>query len=93
MPSKPKKQKVPKPAMLGVLEVNLGSASDLVQAQVDAGLNRESSINALYGNMRNTMQNLPLDIIDHKERLALMQLCNTGPWSAPQKRTREFARS
>ena len=87
MPTKTKQQKVPKPAMLAVLEVNLSSAADLVQAQVDAGLNRESAINALYGNMRHTMENMPsMGTIDHKERLALTNLCNKGPWSAEQKK-------
>ena len=81
-----KKSQKPSATTIELLRVNLGSSSSLVDAQVEAGLNRESAINSLYENMRSQMKSLTFDAIDHKVRVDLMQLCNAGPWSDDQRR-------
>ena len=56
-----KKSQKPSATTIELLRVNLGSSSSLVDAQVEAGLNRESAINSLYENMRSQMKSLTFD--------------------------------
>jgi hypothetical protein len=67
-----------------VLETNLRDATDMLEAQVAAGMPLEKSRDALFAEAKIRIED-SLDQISRANCLALIKCCNAGPWTPEQR--------
>jgi hypothetical protein len=81
----PKRRKQSLNAMtLQTVKDELASASELVTAQVEAGLSRDDTMEFLFSSSKAALSNL--GAMTRQELTDVIKLCNTGPWSDDQKK-------